>query len=269
MNTYSIVKGTLFHRRFVPKIRTFKNNQILFLMDLDSLINNVPVPWPIKYNGKGILSLHDSSYLDSSNHSLSEKVKSYFQTECSSCSNEHRHFLLASPNVFGYCFNPASFYFRLHLNDDICSAIVEVNNTFGESHLYGLNSSNEPCQSIKGKHQKDFHVSPYISREGTYEFDFTVNDPIVELKISLTQEETKIIETFYKATTTQMTTKTLLFGLWPLFVSVFATELRILIQAFHLQYRKKIAFHKKPQPLKGTRPSPKPGFISKLKIPFL
>ena len=269
MNQYSIVKGKLFHHRFLPTTHSFKHNQILVFMDLEALSNNVKPPWPIVHNKKGLLSLYDSSYLGNKKDSLLNKVRSHFLEYVSECTMSHKYYFLASPNVFGYSFNPASFYFRLHSNGDICSSIVEVNNTFGESRLYTLDSFEEPGPVITGSHHKDFHVSPYISREGTYEFHFSIIDSKIDLRICLIQDEAKVIETVYKAYVHPMTTRSLFLGIWSLFISVFATELRILIQAFNLQYRKKLPFHSKPKPLKGTIPSPKPGFISRLKIPFL
>ena len=269
MNEYSIVKGKLFHHRFVPKPHCFKHNQILVLMDLEALSKNIPTPWPMTYNKKGLMSLYDSSYLGNTKEPILKKVSSHFDDTISKCSLRHRYFLLGSPNIFGYSFNPASFYFRLHSNGDICGSIVEVNNTFKESRLYTLGSSGEPASSITGTRKKDFHVSPYITREGTYEFDFSILDSEIDLRICLIQDQRKVIETVYKASAYPMTTRSLLLRIWPLFVSVFGTEVRILLQAFTLQYRKKLPFYSKPKPLKGTNPSAKPGFISKLKLPFL
>jgi hypothetical protein len=52
-------------------------------------------------------------------------------------------------------------------------------------------------------------------------------------------------------------------------MSVFLTELRILIQAFKLKFKLKFHFFPKPFPVDKTVKSPARGFISRLKFPFL
>lgn len=93
-------------------------------------------------------------------------------------------FLVTAPKFLGYQFNPVSFWY-LYSPDNILSAIVlEVNNTFGERRLYlvlrdtaedatrisapGTAHSKRPDTQIKASWRKDFHVSPFNSRNGSY-----------------------------------------------------------------------------------------------------
>lgn len=46
--------------------------------------------------------------------------------------------------------------------------ILEVNNTFGERRAYLLESSSASNEKLSARWPKDFHVSPFNSRKGSY-----------------------------------------------------------------------------------------------------
>ena len=81
------------------------------------------------------------------------------------------------PRVFGFVFNPASFWHCYDAKGSLRAVVVEVNNTFGESHVYllkikdnvdlNINIPTRPLQCHKA-----MHVSPFCPVRGHYEFDF-------------------------------------------------------------------------------------------------
>lgn len=83
-------------------------------------------------------------------------------------------FLLTHPRIFGYAFNPVSFWFCVDKNQQPIVILAEVNNTFGEHHCYLLFNQNlEPINKNKYlSANKHFHVSPFFSVEGKYLFNF-------------------------------------------------------------------------------------------------
>jgi DUF1365 family protein len=56
-----------------------------------------------------------------------------------SIQDETRILLLTLPRFLGYAFRPVSFYL-LEKNGKIETMVAEVNNTFGERHLYAIQS---------------------------------------------------------------------------------------------------------------------------------
>ncbi len=84
-------------------------------------------------------------------------------------------YLMTHPRVFGYVFNPVSFWFCCDENDDLIAVLAEVNNTFGENHNYLIfNSNHAPIQqNQRFVAKKEFHVSPFFSVEGVYKFRFS------------------------------------------------------------------------------------------------
>jgi DUF1365 family protein len=82
--------------------------------------------------------------------------------------------LMTMPRVLGYAFNPVSFWFCFDADENIRAVLCEVNNTFGESHVYICAHADQRVIShddiLMG--EKVFHVSPFLERNGHYTFRF-------------------------------------------------------------------------------------------------
>ena len=131
----SIVVGRITHHRKNPKISDFKFNHSMFLLNLSDLETN-NLPWFIGNNKFSIFSINNNNYIDSRKISISKKIRSMISIS-DKIFESYSWYLLTTPSLIGYTFNPASFYFGIDNNNNkIC--MVEVNNTFGESHIYFL-----------------------------------------------------------------------------------------------------------------------------------
>ncbi|MBS7808649.1 DUF1365 domain-containing protein [Variovorax sp. PCZ-1] len=73
------------------------------------------------------------------------------------------------PRVFGYSFKPVSFWYCHREDGSLRAVVVEVNNTFGERHVYLLDHAKYGHEM---KATKVFHVSPFCNVEGQYRFRF-------------------------------------------------------------------------------------------------
>lgn len=82
--------------------------------------------------------------------------------------------LVTMPRVFGYVFNPVSFYLCLDGVGALRVVVCEVHNTFGEQHRYVCanpdGSAITPDSFLRA--EKVFHVSPFLDRSGHYRFRF-------------------------------------------------------------------------------------------------
>lgn len=82
--------------------------------------------------------------------------------------------LQTMPRLFGYLFNPVSFYFCYDRDRHLRAVICEVSNTFGERHNYLVTHPDHrpiaPHDRLQA--QKVFHVSPFFPLGGDYEFRF-------------------------------------------------------------------------------------------------
>lgn len=91
--------------------------------------------------------------------------------------------LVTHCRVFGYVFNPVSFFFCYDQDDSLAAVIAEVNNTFGESHAYVLTPDAETATA-----KKVFHVSPFMTLDGTYRFAFDISPAHLDVRIDLYRE---------------------------------------------------------------------------------
>jgi len=82
--------------------------------------------------------------------------------------------LQTMPRLFGYAFNPVSFFFCYDINTQLRAVIAEVSNTFGERYNYVVtHADHRPIKSHdRMKARKSFHVSPFFPLNGEYEFRF-------------------------------------------------------------------------------------------------
>ncbi len=79
--------------------------------------------------------------------------------------------LQAYPRVLGHTFKPVSFWYCHRADGSLRAVVVEVNNTFGERHVYLLDA---PAYGAEQLANKVFHVSPFCATEGLYRFRFMV-----------------------------------------------------------------------------------------------
>lgn len=94
-------------------------------------------------------------------------------------------YLVTAARFLGYHFNPVSFWYLYGADKKLAAMILEVNNTFDERRMYllvpdqhhqleGVSGAEAEVESTKGPMvftqtwPKDFHVSPFNSRKGSY-----------------------------------------------------------------------------------------------------
>ena len=105
--------------------------------------------------------------------------------------------LLAMPRIFGYGFNPVSFWLCFDSEHKLRAILAEVNNTFGETHSYlcANDDSSEITVDNVFAGEKLFHVSPFLERIGEYEFRFDYRQEKLAIWIDHYQNGQKILAT--------------------------------------------------------------------------
>jgi len=78
------------------------------------------------------------------------------------------------PRLFGYAFNPVSFWYCHDDAGQLRAVLAEVNNTFGEHHRYLLSATDGGVIASDSvlSCRKLLHVSPFCKVEGGYRFRF-------------------------------------------------------------------------------------------------
>jgi DUF1365 family protein len=94
--------------------------------------------------------------------------------------------LVAHGRIFGYVFNPVSFFLCYGADEAAApvAVIADVHNTFGERHAYVLPAAQAAAGAV-WQAKKVFHVSPFFSLDGTYRFELSFADGAADVRIDL------------------------------------------------------------------------------------
>ena len=176
--TPSILYSKVMHHRLIPAKNKFFYNMFYFVIGTETLLEksgNIL----LGINQFGLFSLKAKDHGDKTGHLALDK---WLQSLLDIINIPDIKFqniqLVTLPRVMGYVFNPVSFWMCIDNQKKLRAVICEVNNTFGERHVYICvhDDKREILDSDVIVVEKVFHVSPFIKREGHYEFKFGFND---------------------------------------------------------------------------------------------
>lgn len=194
MKSY-LFKGFVEHTRFKPRYHTFHYPIYVYGFHLQELpILNHALPF-FGYNRFRPVSIYDADYLDHKQGSIQHKLMRYL--EAKGCAQDITNIILiTSARYFNYIFNPVSFYYCFSKDNRLRCMVAEVNNTFGERHLYILDQPESPVPGFIGhyKAKKAFHVSPFHDMQGTYEFLFSGLENELDIRINLLRDNEPVFK---------------------------------------------------------------------------
>jgi len=166
------------HRRFAPKAHHFAYRIFLFAIDLDEL---AALPRRLRLfsvDRPNLYSFRDRDYLPTGEPlhngparaaapapapapALKDRVVAYLAERGVDLAGG-RVLLVTLPRIFGYGFNPVSFYFCTNRAGEMVAALTEVTNTFREMKPYYLGpetrtpEGGEPTLAFRRRTPKDF-----------------------------------------------------------------------------------------------------------------
>ncbi|KAL1921578.1 uncharacterized protein VTP21DRAFT_11294 [Calcarisporiella thermophila] len=262
-----IYLSTTFHTRLAPTRHKFSYPVIYLSLDLDEL-SRLAQSWWFGYNRWRLLSVWDKDYLGGARGGIKEKVLWHLEQHNVPTAGITRIQLVTMPRLLGYAFNPVSMYYCY--SSELAAIVLEVNNTFGEKHIYVL----DPRQQIQ-KHRagyqyafkfaRKFHVSPFNDRTGSYAC--YVSDPAhpdgFNLRLVVHEEQTtlaphsgaplsenkKFMAQVRAHEVLPLTSNAVLKLLMRYPVDIFLTFPRILREAAILAYRKHLPVYPRPEPV--------------------
>ncbi len=175
----SIMFGRVGHARLFPRRNRFGYG-IYYLAVPLSRIDTLP----LARNRLAALSLYDRDHGDRTELGLSDWANDIF-ADYGFDTSDSEIVLVCMPRVLGYVFNPVSFWLLQNPEGDLRAVLCEVHNTFGERHTYLCAHADRRSISrsdvLHGA--KLFHVSPFLTREGGYDFTFDVSAEKLNIRI--------------------------------------------------------------------------------------
>jgi len=190
----SIYTANVFHNRFVPIRNTFAYRVFYVvsrMSDLDAWRNCAV----FAVNKPALFSFHESDHGDPATQIGAEWFLDVFKKHSIQATKQSL-LVVTMPRLFGYAFNPVSFWISLdEKTDKILGVIAEVNNTFSERHFYiclpgetGVIRHGEWVQA-----SKVFHVSPFLPREGSYRFRFDLSPGRLAIFINYLDKDGQVV----------------------------------------------------------------------------
>lgn len=237
--------GELRHTRTHAAKHDFTYRLHLYALDLADLDQLDHSSFWFGHNKIRPLALHDRDYLFPGREPLSRKVERALR-ENGVASLPTRIILVTALRQFHYIFNPVSFFYCYDADDHLFAIVVQVNNTFGETHLYLLQPTADE-QFLQT--DKTFHVSPFFPRTGKYHFRLSPpGDKDLQLEIVYYLHGQQALQATFRGTAIPLTpavlARTVL--LHPLRAVI--TFPRILWQAARLSLQRKLSIYPKPDP---------------------
>ena len=106
-------------------------------------------------------------------------------------------FALTNLRVFGYIFNPVTFYYCFDSHGVFRALVSEVNNTFGEQKMYFIPIDNPEDDFFTSKQRKNFYISPYTNFDNDLAWKFSLPDEKIFTMIdSLKKGKVEVKATF-------------------------------------------------------------------------
>ena len=196
------------HHRFAPKTHRFDYRIFMFALDLDELDVLHRKLCFFSNNRSNIYSFRGRDFLPTGepqhnpsvpgNPPLEAHPSTSLKARVLACLARHqidltggRIMLVTLPRVFGYLFNPVSFYFCYDRENRPVASLAEVTNTFREMKPFVLGPDHcAPAGSqatFSLRVPKYFYVSPFTDMDVS--FDFTLRTPAEKLSVQIDDYE--------------------------------------------------------------------------------
>lgn len=224
-----IVFGKVFHERLFPLIHRFIYPLNFLEINLSEFLDHNFNSLLLKKNKFGVLSIYEKDYLGQSAGNLIEKLKSIVGEDLLNCDSVS---LITCPRIFGYVFNPVSF-FIFKRGHKITSLVAHVNNTFGESSIYFLNDPvdvEDSSDKTFFKTKKTFYVSPFFDNQYDYNFSVKSTDHECYVGVNLSKDDNLIFTSGMKGVKSKLSNFNIIKYLFYFFGSSLLNFPRILIQ---------------------------------------
>ncbi|KAL4253791.1 hypothetical protein ABKN59_002970 [Abortiporus biennis] len=289
-----IFRSKITHSRFKPteSSHDFSYDILSFLFSINVLESGSLNLWHGFLFGYGgtfgkVLGIRPAAYLQdiSSSHSgvvtIREKIVHLLDSRGYDGRRVHDAWMLTMPAYFGFeGINPLTVYYCYDSPTNLWLIIFEIHNTFGERHAHVLElGEDEDKQVFHGfTHQwtipREFHVSPFNDRKGTYSIAVTVpshspassdehlSSSLPRILIHLNSDDArtsegpgslKLLAMLRPTSAVEMTPRNVLLALSTYPFALFLSFVRILYHARILHYQKRLDVYPRPEPKPATQ----------------
>ena len=190
----ALYTGLLRHRRFAPRGHEFSYRLFMVYVDLAELTEVFRGRWLWSVKRPAVAWLRRSDYLGDPAVALDTAVRDRVAAETGTRPDGPIR-MLTHLRYFGIGFNPVTFYYCFDREDRRVQHIVaEITNTpWNERHAYVLPDVG-PAQVLRYRLGKEFHVSPFMPMDLTYDWRFSQPGARLSVHMEDLQDDRKIFD---------------------------------------------------------------------------
>lgn len=228
--------GRVMHARLHPTPHRFDYPVYFVRLPIHAL-ESAETRW-LSLNRFNLLSFHEADHGDGGN--LLDWVQDLLARHGIVADGEI--WLTTFPRVLGYAFKPVSVWHCHREDGRLAAVLAEVNNTFGERHVYLLRT-NDPDAILHA--DKVFHVSPFFPVRGRYTFGFQSRPDFFRARIDYDDGSGDGLRTAWWGRLEPLTARSCLRAFFTYPLMTWGVIARIHIQALRL-FAKRVPFFRKP-----------------------
>ncbi len=173
---YRLLKARVQHRREKPTKNAFAYNVFYVSVPIEKKTN--PGVRLFSWNRFNVLSVSARDHGRRDGSSLYAWIHESFRKVGVDIREDDLVELITHPRIFGYVFNPISFWVLRNAENLVKAVLCEVNNTFGDDHNYILARSGGATITARDRFraEKKLFVSPFTPMEGHYIFNLSIEE---------------------------------------------------------------------------------------------
>ncbi len=228
LTKHKFYEGTIYHKRFHPKVHEFKYNFYLLDIDLNYFENLKNSLFSI--NKLNFLSFKTKDHFGKSDDFL-QNVNELLEKFNIKKTKNMRFFTL--PRVLNFVFNPISALVVFDDNNQATHLLAEVHNYNNGRVVYPI-LLEKKGNSYVGKVKKDMYVSPFFKTDGVYEFQLKYDENKLFLKIDLFEDNEYKLTAIFNSKAKDFNKKSSLNIFLKYMFSTFLVVTRTYIQAIRL-----------------------------------
>jgi cyclopropane-fatty-acyl-phospholipid synthase len=191
----TLYHGQIQHTRQDPAWHSFSYPAFFCGFDLGDL-PSLNARWPLAgFNRAAVLSVYDGDYLGDSPGGILAKWQRLL-TGRAVAERIVRVELITVPRLLGYGYHPVNFYLGYGADEALACSVAEINNTYGETHLYVMDQPMRTRPGIQAEFRatKEFFVSPFFDLRGEYLFQFRRTAKEIDIRVVLHRQGRVVLD---------------------------------------------------------------------------
>jgi uncharacterized protein len=236
-----LLHGKVRHRRLRPIEYELEHDVFYLALDLSEIDAVVGRLRLLSRNRVNVLTFRDRDHWLPAAADLAVSVREHLRDEGFDPQGWRITFI-ATPRIFGYQFNPASFYLCRDGAGVLRAFIIEVHNTHGERRLYTLRPQRRGSGWVD-EMDKDFYVSPFIDMDARYTVRVQDDPGLLRIAMSETEHGQPVLTASLMLERTRLTDRTLAKSLLRIPFATHKTIAAIHLHAWRL-WRRGVRFHR-------------------------